>query len=243
MRHRLGGQRRRTWRRIILIRRKIKTFRTEAAFAAWMKVNHAREREIWRSQEEFWLRSADARAKCSHRGRCAGAGLTASAKAFDDESFLQRYTPRRAQSIWSQINREHVARLTAARPHEAAWPATGRCRQGRWPLGRRLCADARRDEGHDSRTISAPPSRPTRGRARLPDARTPNLFALAFRTNNMKTPTVVALVAMWRAAETITPSGSEARPRGAAASSVYPRTRSCCLRAAPSIRPAVQWAA
>jgi uncharacterized protein YdeI (YjbR/CyaY-like superfamily) len=27
--------------------RKIKSFRTEAAFAAWMKANHARETEIW----------------------------------------------------------------------------------------------------------------------------------------------------------------------------------------------------
>src|SRR6187549_4116094 len=26
---------------------KIKTFRTEAAFAAWMKTNHARETEVW----------------------------------------------------------------------------------------------------------------------------------------------------------------------------------------------------
>ena len=35
-------------------------------------------------------------------------------KALDDESFLQRYTPRRARSIWSQVNREHVRRLTEA---------------------------------------------------------------------------------------------------------------------------------
>jgi hypothetical protein len=27
--------------------RKIKSFRTEAAFAAWMKANHARESELW----------------------------------------------------------------------------------------------------------------------------------------------------------------------------------------------------
>ena len=35
-------------------------------------------------------------------------------KSFDERSFLQRYTPRRARSIWSQINRDHVARLIAA---------------------------------------------------------------------------------------------------------------------------------
>ena len=31
-------------------------------------------------------------------------------KSFDEKSFLQRYTPRRAKSIWSQVNRVHVAR-------------------------------------------------------------------------------------------------------------------------------------
>src|ERR1041384_6327469 len=35
-------------------------------------------------------------------------------KGFDEQSYLQRYTPRKAKSVWSQINREHVARLTAA---------------------------------------------------------------------------------------------------------------------------------
>ncbi|MCG7286882.1 YdeI/OmpD-associated family protein [Cellulomonas sp. ACRRI] len=31
----------------------------------------------------------------------------------DDATFLQRFTPRRARSIWSQRNVEHIARLTA----------------------------------------------------------------------------------------------------------------------------------
>lgn len=35
-------------------------------------------------------------------------------KSFDEESFLQRFTPRKAKSVWSQVNREHIARLTKA---------------------------------------------------------------------------------------------------------------------------------
>lgn len=34
--------------------------------------------------------------------------------AFDEHFFLQTYGPRRARSVWSQINRDHVARLAAA---------------------------------------------------------------------------------------------------------------------------------
>ena len=32
-------------------------------------------------------------------------------KGFDEQSFLQRYTPRGRKSRWSQINRDHVTRL------------------------------------------------------------------------------------------------------------------------------------
>jgi len=32
-------------------------------------------------------------------------------KKFDDISYIQKFTPRRAKSMWSKRNREHVARL------------------------------------------------------------------------------------------------------------------------------------
>ena len=35
-------------------------------------------------------------------------------RSYDAEWFLQRFTPRTRRSPWSQRNREHVARLTAA---------------------------------------------------------------------------------------------------------------------------------
>ena len=35
-------------------------------------------------------------------------------KGYDDLSFLQKFTPRRARSLWSKRNIEHVARLTEA---------------------------------------------------------------------------------------------------------------------------------
>ena len=33
-------------------------------------------------------------------------------KSYDEESFLQKFTPRRAKSIWSKRNIEHIQRLT-----------------------------------------------------------------------------------------------------------------------------------
>ncbi len=34
-------------------------------------------------------------------------------RRFDDDYFLQRFTPRRSRSRWSQVNRDHVERLIA----------------------------------------------------------------------------------------------------------------------------------
>jgi uncharacterized protein YdeI (YjbR/CyaY-like superfamily) len=33
-------------------------------------------------------------------------------KSYDQESFLQKFTPRRASSVWSKRNIEHIGRLT-----------------------------------------------------------------------------------------------------------------------------------
>ncbi|PZQ90573.1 MAG: bacteriocin-protection protein, YdeI/OmpD-associated family [Leifsonia xyli] len=54
--------------------------------------------------------------------------------AFDDDFSLQAYTPRRARSPWSQINREHVARLVAeGRMRPAGQAEVDRAQaDGRW---------------------------------------------------------------------------------------------------------------
>ena len=81
---------------------------------AWLRANHARETEIWlRIYKKGAGKPTVTNAQALDVALCWG-WIDGIRKAFDDESFLQRYTPRRARSIWSQINREHVARLTAA---------------------------------------------------------------------------------------------------------------------------------
>jgi uncharacterized protein YdeI (YjbR/CyaY-like superfamily) len=57
-------------------------------------------------------------------------------KGFDDQHFLQRFTPRRARSIWSKINVDKVAVLIEAGRMQApgyaqieAAKADGRCAQ------------------------------------------------------------------------------------------------------------------
>jgi uncharacterized protein YdeI (YjbR/CyaY-like superfamily) len=94
--------------------RKIKSFRTEAAFEARMKANHARETELWlKLHKKGSGLPTVTNAQALDVALCWG-WIDGIRKSFDTHSFLQRYSPRQARSIWSQINRDHVARLTAA---------------------------------------------------------------------------------------------------------------------------------
>src|SRR5260221_12202184 len=94
---------------------KMRAFRNEAAFENWLRANHARETEIWlRIYKKGARKPTVTHAQALDVALCWG-WIDGIRKAFDAESFLQRYTPRRARSTWSQINREHVGRLTAAR--------------------------------------------------------------------------------------------------------------------------------
>lgn len=109
-------------------------------------------------------------------------------KSFDENSFLQRYTPRRAKSLWSQINRDQVARLIKARrmtPQGQKQIDLAKA-DGRWAAAyapiRATSAD----------TMPADLMRALKAHARAKKAFDAlgklELFTLRFRTNNMKTP-------------------------------------------------------
>src|SRR4051794_14605656 len=201
---------------------KIKSFPTEAAFAAWMKANHARETEIWlKIHKKASGLPTVTNAQALDVALCWG-WIDGIRKAFDERSFLQRYTPRRARSIWSQINRDHVARLTAAgrmTPHGQRQVDAARA-DGRWDAAygpMRTASHLTVPEDLRAAIMASPRARKTfRALGR------PNLFALSFRTNNMKTPAgrakkIAALVAMLARGETIIPQPARptAKPRRA----------------------------
>lgn len=131
-------------------------------------------------------------------------------KGFDEQSFLQRYTPRRAKSIWSQVNREKVARLIAAgrmTPHGSAQIDAAR-KDGRWDAAyapiRKVSADNLPPELLTAIKQNAKARKTFQSLSRM------NLFSLAFRVNNMKTAAgrarkIASLVAMLARGETVVP--------------------------------------
>jgi uncharacterized protein YdeI (YjbR/CyaY-like superfamily) len=190
--------------------KKIKSFRTEAAFATWLAVNHLREMELWLKihKKDSGLPTVTY-AQALDVALCWG-WIDGIRKAFDERSFLQRFTPRKAKSVWSQINRGHVARLTAAgRMTEHGQKHVDAARvDGRWAAAYAPIRSASKDTIPDDlrAAIEAHP----RARKTFRTLGRQNLFALAFRTNNMKTSagrakTIAALVAMLARGETIVP--------------------------------------
>jgi uncharacterized protein YdeI (YjbR/CyaY-like superfamily) len=194
--------------------RKIKSFRTQAEFAAWMKANHARETEIWlKIHKKGSGLPTVTNAEALDVALCWG-WIDGIRKSFDERSFLQRYTPRRTRSVWSQVNRDHVARLTAAgrmTPHGLRQVDAAKA-DGRWDAAYAPMRSA--SQATIPADLRAAIEASPRARKTFATLGRQNLFSLAFRTNNMKTPAgrakkIAALVAMLARGETIAPE----RPR------------------------------
>jgi uncharacterized protein YdeI (YjbR/CyaY-like superfamily) len=93
---------------------RVKPFATEAAFEEWLAANHASAKEVW---IKIYRTGSGVPTitpvQATDVALCWG-WIDGVRKALDETSFLQRYTPRKAKSVWSRINQDNVARLTAA---------------------------------------------------------------------------------------------------------------------------------
>ena len=89
-------------------------FRNAKAFEAWLKKHHARSDGLWL---QIAKKGADqpsvTYAEAVEIALCWG-WIDGQKKSLDDQHFLQRFTPRRARSLWSKVNVDKVAALTAA---------------------------------------------------------------------------------------------------------------------------------
>ncbi|MGE0705193.1 MAG: YdeI family protein [Vicinamibacterales bacterium] len=91
-----------------------KTFKTAGAFERWLSANHARASEVWlRIFKKGSGKPSITIQEGLDAALCWG-WIDGQRRALDAVSYLQRYSPRTRRSPWSQINRDHVARLTAA---------------------------------------------------------------------------------------------------------------------------------
>ena len=191
---------------------KVHAFRTKAAFNAWLKTHHDREDEIW--VRIFKKASGTPTITASEAidvVLCWG-WIDAIRKSWDAESFVQRYTRRGPKSLWSQENRENVARLIAdgaMTPHGLRHVEAAKA-DGRWEAAYKTTMDAPDDL---LKAIGA--SR--KAKAFYETLTAQNRFALTHRTMALKTPEararkIAGFVEMLERGETIYPQGSRAKP-------------------------------
>ena len=188
----------------------IKTFKTAAAFETWLRANHDRATEIYIKihKKDSGLPTVTA-AEALDVALCWG-WIDGIRKSFDEQSFLQRYTPRTAKSIWSQVNRRNIDRLTeAGRMTEHGQRQVDLAKaDGRWDAAYAPIRDA--SESNIPADLRAAIDANPKARKTFATLGRTNLFSLIFRTNNMKTPAgrakkIADLVAMLARGETIVP--------------------------------------
>lgn len=87
------------------------TFDDRAAWLAWLDENHATGRGVWlRLAKKGAPFRTVTYAEALDVALCHG-WIDGQRRGLDEESYLQKFTPRGKRSIWSKRNREHVARL------------------------------------------------------------------------------------------------------------------------------------
>ena len=216
----------------------VRAFKSEAAFETWLKANHGRHSELFlRIYKQDTGIATVTYAQALDVALCWG-WIDGIRKAYDAQSFLQRFTPRKAKSRWSQLNREHVARLLAAGrmmpPGQAQVDAAKA--DGRW-----------QDAYAPQSQIAVPPDLMRAIRAHPKALRTfkqlnrQNVYALAYRTLHIKSAQararrIATFVAMLERGESIHPAAaSRVRPPVGKPSAA----RAARPRAAPS-KPALR---
>jgi uncharacterized protein YdeI (YjbR/CyaY-like superfamily) len=188
---------------------KVREFEDSASFYDWLAGRHDAETEVWIKLHKVGsgLKSITPK-EAIDVVLCFG-WIDAVRKAFDEKSYLQRYTPRGKRSIWSKINIDNVVRLVEE----------GRMTGHGLKQVEAAKADGRWDRAYGSgkgmkipddlqAAIDAEPE----AKAMLGRLSAQNRFALAFRTHNMKTEAgrrkkIEAFVEMLKRGETIHPQG------------------------------------
>jgi uncharacterized protein YdeI (YjbR/CyaY-like superfamily) len=162
----------------------IRAFANANAFETWLSKHHDKQSEIYlRIYKKGSGVATVTYAEALDVALCWG-WIDGLKKAYDAQSFLQRFSPRRTKSVWSQINREHVARLIEAgrmTPHGLRQVEAAKA-DGRWQAA--YASPSKSSIPDDLRAAIEAEPKAHKTFAMLNKV---NLFALAFRVGGAKT--------------------------------------------------------
>jgi uncharacterized protein YdeI (YjbR/CyaY-like superfamily) len=90
-----------------------KLFEAAAAWRAWLEKNHDKKKELWL----VYYKKSSGRTSVTYEealqeALCYG-WIDSTVNKLDAERFMQRWTPRKPQSVWSASNKTRVKKLIA----------------------------------------------------------------------------------------------------------------------------------
>ena len=159
-------------------------FADEQSFYEWLARHHAKEDEVWIKIHKVGSRLRSVTPKQAIDVALCWGWIDGLRKRLDATSFLQRYTRRRSQSVWSKINVGNVARLIQEgrmTGHGLEAVAAAKA-DGRWD---RAYASGKAMKIPED--LQAAIDAESKARKMLTTLSEQNRFALAFRVHNMKT--------------------------------------------------------
>jgi uncharacterized protein YdeI (YjbR/CyaY-like superfamily) len=182
-------------------------FASAAEWEAWLEANHAAAAGVWikMAKKDTGIESVRY-PEVLESALCFG-WIDGRREALDERWFLQRYTPRRARSRWSRINREKAQLLIEE----------GRMRQSGLAEVERAKADGRWAAAYAGQKSIAVPDDLQRELDARPEAKaffaglsSQNRYAILYRLQDAKKPEtrerrLAQFVAMLEAGETIHP--------------------------------------
>ncbi len=88
--------------------------KTSAGWRSWLEKNHEKCNGVWL----IYYRASTGKRRLSwedavREALCFG-WIDSKTKPIDDERYKQTFTPRKPRSVWSKINKQHIAELTEA---------------------------------------------------------------------------------------------------------------------------------
>jgi uncharacterized protein YdeI (YjbR/CyaY-like superfamily) len=182
-------------------------FASQAHFADWLAAHHAESDGVWLHHSKKGAPEASVSYQEALEVALCFGWIDGQKQSFDAHHFLQRWTPRRARSLWSKVNRDKVLRYIDEGKMQPAGLAEIT----------RAQADGRWDAAYDgSSTATAPPDllaafeRHPGADAFFASLNAQNRYAVLFRIQTVKkaetrAKKVEAFAAMLARGETVHP--------------------------------------
>jgi uncharacterized protein YdeI (YjbR/CyaY-like superfamily) len=160
-------------------------FASAAAFSSWLRKNHDKSPGLWLKLAKKGAGAQSLSYAEAVEVLLIWGWIDGQKQALDDDFWLQKVTPRRKKSIWSQINRQKALSLIAAKRMEA--PGLAEVERAR--------ADGRWDNAYASAKVATVPddlatalAKNAKARAFFEKLDAANRYAILFRVTQAAQP-------------------------------------------------------